>query len=81
MSNIKISENVLHDPQRGFSSFGDFARAIASKAVNARRPTGVAPDPRLILLASAPGTYIYHVGATTEGCIVGENLTLEVTVK
>jgi hypothetical protein len=30
---------------------------------------------------SGPGTYTYHVGATTEGCIVGENLTLEVTVK
>lgn len=30
---------------------------------------------------SAPGTYTYHVGATTEGCVVGENLTLEVTVK
>lgn len=28
-----------------------------------------------------PGTYTYHVGATTEGCIVGENLTLDVVVQ
>lgn len=28
-----------------------------------------------------PGTFTYHVGATTEGCIVGENLTLDVVVK
>jgi hypothetical protein len=30
---------------------------------------------------SAPGAYTYNVGVTTEGCIVGENLTLVVTVK
>ena len=30
---------------------------------------------------TTPGTFTYHVGATTEGCIVGENLTLEVVVR
>lgn len=30
---------------------------------------------------TTPGVYTYHVGATTERCIVGENLTVEVTVK
>ena len=28
-----------------------------------------------------PGMYTYHVGVTTEGCIVGENLTIDVTVR
>lgn len=30
---------------------------------------------------NAPGTYTYHVGVTSEGCVVGENLTVVVTVK
>jgi HK97 family phage major capsid protein len=57
MTDIRISENVLSDPQRGFASFGEFANSVAGAAVFARRRTGTAMDSRLKLLAAAPGTF------------------------
>ena len=58
---LRVSENVESDPNRGFRSMGEFARAVVGATMSARNGGGV--DSRLAMLmpgdrsAAAPGTY------------------------
>lgn len=59
---LRVSENVESDPNRGFRSMGDFARAVVGATMASR--TGTVMDSRLAVLmspgdrsAAAPSTY------------------------
>lgn len=49
---ITVTENAAADPRRGFQSFGEFAQAVRNASAGNGRP-----DQRLLIGASAPGTY------------------------
>jgi HK97 family phage major capsid protein len=51
-AHISIADNREADPRRGFTSMGDYARAV----MHASMP-GNAPDQRLLIGAAAPSTY------------------------
>lgn len=58
---LRVTENVESDPNRGFRSMGDFARAVVGATMSTRNGGGI--DSRLALLmptdrsAAAPSTY------------------------
>lgn len=57
--------NADQDPQRGFRSFGDFARAVRGAAVGMR--TGAGMDQRLVPLVGAGGPTMQAAAPTTYG--------------
>lgn len=65
---IGVTENVAADPNRGFQSLGDFARAVAGAGMASR--TGRALDQRLAPLAAAPGSFAGEGNGADGGIIV-----------
>jgi HK97 family phage major capsid protein len=65
---LSVSENVESDPQRGFSSFGDYARAVVGASQASR--TGAAMDRRLMPLAAAPGSTFAGESNAADGGIL-----------
>ena len=53
--NVNVTENVATDPKRGFANVGEFMRSVYG-ATSAIR-NGGAVDQRLVIGASAPGTF------------------------
>lgn len=65
---ISTSENAANDPNRGFASFGEYARSIRGASIGRR--SGVAMDSRLIPLAAAPGSYAGEGSGADGGILV-----------
>ncbi len=65
---LSVSENVEGDPKRGFASFGDLARSVHAATMSKR--TGQAVDRRLVIGASAPGTYSGEASGVDGGFLI-----------
>ena len=61
---ITVSENLANDPKLGFSSSGEYFKAVRAAAT--AQSNGVAVDKRLLIGAAAPGTY-NHTGNGADG--------------
>lgn len=70
---ISVSENVENDPSRGFKSFGEFAQAIRSAAV---QPAAI--DQRLVIGAAAPTTYGNEAGGVDGGFLIPPAFSAEI---
>lgn len=74
---LSVAENVDQDPNRGFRSLGDFARAVRGAAFGQRNGTGM--DERLkpligaggpTMQAAAPGTYANEGSGADGGFLI-----------
>lgn len=65
VSHVEVTENIAQDPKRGFSSFGDFAMAVRA---GSQRNGSI--DNRLVIGASAPGTYANEGSGADGGFII-----------
>jgi HK97 family phage major capsid protein len=67
---ISVADNVDADPQRGFRSFGEFARAVKGAAFGQRNGTGM--DDRLKPLIGAGGPTMQGVNAAAPTTFANE---------
>lgn len=67
-STLQVTENVAADPQRGFKSFGDFAKAVRGASFASR--SGMAMDSRLAPMAAAPSTFANEAAGSDGGILI-----------
>ena len=72
LSGRVIKENIEDDPKRGFSSFGEFATAVQSNAINGGY------DNRLTVLGAAAGTYGNESSGVDGGFLVPPQFATEI---
>lgn len=58
---ITVSDRRADDPTRGFASMGEFSRAVAQAGI------GAGLDPRLNIVAAAPGSTVANEGSGADG--------------
>lgn len=73
---ITVEDNAAKDPKRGFKSSGDFFRSVFGAGIAAS--TGKAIDQRLVVGASAPGTYSGEANGADGGYAVPPQFSQEI---
>jgi len=67
-ASLSVVENHSADPNRGFATFGEYARSVRAAGMINR--TGQAMDSRLIPLATAPSTFAGEGSGADGGILV-----------